>query len=228
MNPVNGSLYYSSLQKHAADRFFNTNTKYIAYETKQCEEGTSLFHGMIVNMFLNKFKGRILFFSATLAPPMVEELHAHAIILGMIQKTGVFIKHVNGQSIFSDTTQVNCSHVSVLLYNIFSFIGYDVILIDAQTFEINTTLRNMLHNIRNPNRRLFITYSGKPPLQGEFISSQVCYYTQDYFKSTRRAMYAWILCAKKLSIHRNIIYLIAQWIASTRHDTCWIRVEYEN
>jgi hypothetical protein len=48
----------------------------------------------------------------------------------------------------------------------------------------------------------------------------------DYPNATRRAIYAWIMCAQRMCFNRNVALLIAKYVEATRTDTCWLKLEY--
>jgi hypothetical protein len=110
--------------------------------------------------------------------------------------------------------------------------GQWVFIDDCNDMEPEYFFKHLVPLLSLAQCRVFWPFSGKEPFPMQYLKKhctqiEVNTFYLDYPTATRRAIHAWVLCARRMQLYRNIIPLIAQYVEKTRRDIIWLNLEYQ-
>jgi hypothetical protein len=225
MLPVKGISSWTPLQRHVFSLIFsNEKKKDIAYEMPKQWGKTTLLLGIVANCFMMKKNMHIVMYGSSCS----EMRNYTSRVKEMISvDPSLNLRMYTNHSIKSETTlfELTCNRY----YPTIPSESFTLLLIDSVSYLDLEFYKALEHRdskyqilaLYTPSEKFHPFKYTAPGYYASFILIKLY-----YAHSTHRAMYTWLLCAKKLKVHRDVAHLIAQWLKITISDTIWFSLEY--
>jgi hypothetical protein len=230
MLPVKGVNVWSPLQKHVYKVWksldtdiVNQNKRIIKYEMPCRGGSTTVIRGLIANLIQKKEARYHILLITTNASnaivPIVDMLEWEPYAQWSIK---------NGKTLKSGRVRVDSASFTWLGDT--KLFSWDWILIDQGDFELPErfyqTLYNIMGSAKSQYCKILWLYNKKEPIFFNFKCSTVnipLYYPN----ATLRAIHTWLLCSKRLGVHRDVRSFITRLLKQSCHEhETWLHIEY--